>query len=99
MPDLQPFIDRCKDSGASEKANFPSFIHKLCEELALHRPDPATDQTRPTECSRTRQLLRIRRTSRSRSSVLNIGRLNAKNNALSASSPGRKVAFVRWHFL
>ncbi len=47
----------------------------------------------------TRQRLRVRRTCRSRSSVLNIGRINAENNPLSASSTGRKVAFVRWHFL
>ena len=45
MPDLQPFIDRWKASGASEKANFQSFIHELCERLDLPRPDPATDQT------------------------------------------------------
>ena len=45
MPDLNAFIDRWKASGASEKANFQSFIHELCEVLALPHPDPATDQT------------------------------------------------------
>ena len=45
MPDLQAFIDKWKRSGASERANFHSFLFELCDLLGVDRPDPATDQT------------------------------------------------------
>ncbi len=45
MVSVQPFINRWKDSGASERANFHSFVFDLCDLLGLPRPDPATDQT------------------------------------------------------
>ena len=45
MPDLHAFIDKWKRSGASERANFHSFLFELCHVLALPRPDPATDQS------------------------------------------------------
>ncbi len=38
----QDFIDRWKASGASEKANFQSFINELCDLLDVPRPDAAT---------------------------------------------------------
>ncbi|MCH7976411.1 MAG: hypothetical protein IIC18_07655 [Bacteroidetes bacterium] len=39
---IQEFIDRWKASGASEKANFQSFINELCDVLEVPHPDAAT---------------------------------------------------------
>ncbi len=39
---IQDFIDRWRSSGASEKANFQSFINELCDLLEVPRPDAAT---------------------------------------------------------
>lgn len=39
---IQEFIDRWKASGASERANFQSFINELCDLLEVTRPDAAT---------------------------------------------------------
>lgn len=46
MPDAVPsdvraFIDRWKDSGASERANFQPFLTELCDLLDVPHPDPA----------------------------------------------------------
>ena len=39
---IQEFIDRWKASGASEKANFQSFINELCDVPDVPHPDAAT---------------------------------------------------------
>ena len=39
---IQEFIDRWKASGASEKANFQSFISELCDVLGVSHPEAAT---------------------------------------------------------
>ena len=36
----QPFIDRWKNSGAAERANYQLFLSELCDVLGVQRPDP-----------------------------------------------------------
>jgi hypothetical protein len=40
--DLSAFIDKWKQSGASERANKDSFLRDLCDVLGVPHPDPAT---------------------------------------------------------
>ncbi|WP_375573306.1 type IIL restriction-modification enzyme MmeI [Seohaeicola saemankumensis] len=43
---IKEFIDRWKQSGGSERANFQTFAHELCALLELPKPDPAQAATR-----------------------------------------------------
>jgi len=45
VQEIQNFIERWKQSGASERANFQPFITELCDVLELPHPDPASDDT------------------------------------------------------
>jgi hypothetical protein len=38
----QLFIDRWKNSGAAERANYQLFLSELCDVLGVPRPDPTT---------------------------------------------------------
>ena len=49
MPDLQSFIDRWKASGASERANFPSFVVDLCDLLHLARSEASSSYSDPPD--------------------------------------------------
>jgi len=40
--EISSFIDKWKQSGASERANKDSFLRDLCDVLAVPHPDPAT---------------------------------------------------------
>ena len=40
--DISSFIDRWRQSGASERANKDSFLRDLCDALGVPHPDPAT---------------------------------------------------------
>jgi hypothetical protein len=40
--DISSFIEKWKQSGASERANKDSFLHDLCDLLGVPHPDPAT---------------------------------------------------------
>ena len=42
---LTAFIDRWRDAGGSERANYQLFLTELCEVLDLPRPDPADAET------------------------------------------------------
>jgi hypothetical protein len=42
-PQIDAFIDRWKDTGGSEHANYQLFVIELTELLGLDRPNPATD--------------------------------------------------------
>jgi len=39
-PDPKTFIDRWKNSGAAERANYQLFLSELCDVLGVPRPDP-----------------------------------------------------------
>lgn len=39
---VQHFIDRWKNSGAAERANYQLFLSELCDVLGVPRPDPTT---------------------------------------------------------
>ena len=39
-PDPKTFIDRWKNSGAAERANYQLFLSELCDVLDVPRPDP-----------------------------------------------------------
>jgi hypothetical protein len=39
-PTVQHFIDRWKNSGAAERANYQLFLSELCDVLGVPRPDP-----------------------------------------------------------
>jgi hypothetical protein len=41
-PNVQHFIDRWKNSGAAERANYQLFLSELCDVLGVPRPDPTT---------------------------------------------------------
>ena len=41
LTDPAPFIDRWKNSGGSERANYASFLIELCELLGVPRPEPS----------------------------------------------------------
>ena len=41
-PDLKTFIDRWKNSGAAERANYQLFLSELCDVLGVPRPDTTT---------------------------------------------------------
>jgi hypothetical protein len=40
---IDDFIDRWKNSGGSERANFQTFANELCDALGVQRPAPATE--------------------------------------------------------
>lgn len=40
---IEAFIDRWKNSGGSERANFQTFANELCDVLEVPRPAPATE--------------------------------------------------------
>jgi len=40
---IDEFIDRWKNSGGSERANFQTFANELCDALGVPRPAPATE--------------------------------------------------------
>lgn len=40
--EISSFIDKWKQSGASERANKDSFLRDLCDVLGVPHPDPAT---------------------------------------------------------
>lgn len=40
---INDFIDRWKNSGGSERANFQTFANELCDALGVPRPAPATE--------------------------------------------------------
>lgn len=40
--DIQTFIEKWKDSAASERSNKDSFLHDFCDVLGVPHPDPAT---------------------------------------------------------
>ncbi|MDZ7706147.1 MAG: type IIL restriction-modification enzyme MmeI [Trueperaceae bacterium] len=40
---LQDFIDKWQPSGGAERANFPGFIHDLCDVLGVPKPEPTVD--------------------------------------------------------
>jgi len=42
---LTAFIDRWRDAGGTERANYQLFLTELCTVLDLPRPDPATALT------------------------------------------------------
>ena len=42
--DIEDFISRWKQSGGSERANFQTFAHELCDVLDVPRPAPATEK-------------------------------------------------------
>jgi hypothetical protein len=42
LVDISSFIDRWRQSGASERANKDSFLRDLCDVLGVPHPDPAT---------------------------------------------------------
>jgi hypothetical protein len=44
--DAQPFIERWRAAGGSERANYQLFIGELCALLGLSAPDPARDDPR-----------------------------------------------------
>jgi hypothetical protein len=41
---VEAFVDRWRQSAASERANYGLFLIELCEVLGLPRPEPATDE-------------------------------------------------------
>jgi len=41
-PNIQLFIDRWKNSGAAERANYQLFLSELCDLLGVTRPEPTT---------------------------------------------------------
>jgi hypothetical protein len=43
---IEDFITRWKASGGSERANFQTFAHELCDVLGLPKPAPASEATR-----------------------------------------------------
>lgn len=43
---LEAFIDRWKDAGGTERANYQLFLNELCEVLGLEKPEPARDDLR-----------------------------------------------------
>ncbi|WP_019594800.1 DNA methyltransferase [Thioalkalivibrio sp. ALM2T] len=43
---VEAFIDRWRDTGGSERANYQLFLTELCALLDLPQPDPASDDTR-----------------------------------------------------
>lgn len=43
---LEAFIDRWKDAGGTERANYQLFLNELCEVLGLDKPEPARDDLR-----------------------------------------------------
>jgi hypothetical protein len=53
-PDVDPqilenFIERWKDGGGTERANYQLFLMELCDALGLKRADPSNDDTRDNE--------------------------------------------------
>jgi hypothetical protein len=42
---IDDFINRWKNSGGSERANFQTFANELCDALGVPRPAPATETT------------------------------------------------------
>ena len=42
---IEAFIERWREAGGSERANYQLFLTELCSALALPKPDPAGDQT------------------------------------------------------
>ncbi|WP_018168018.1 DNA methyltransferase [Thioalkalivibrio sp. ALMg9] len=42
---VEAFIDRWRDTGGSERANYQLFLTELCKLLELPHPDPASDDT------------------------------------------------------
>ena len=40
---IEVFVDRWKESGGSESANFQTFANELCDLLGLPRPDPSQE--------------------------------------------------------
>ena len=46
LPKVEDFLERWRDSGGSERANYQLFITELCELLELPKPEPASDDTR-----------------------------------------------------
>ncbi|WP_018875418.1 DNA methyltransferase [Thioalkalivibrio sp. ALE31] len=43
---VEAFLDRWRDTGGSERANYQLFLTELCALLDLPQPDPASDDTR-----------------------------------------------------
>ncbi|WP_018872611.1 DNA methyltransferase [Thioalkalivibrio sp. ALJ16] len=43
---VEAFLDRWRDTGGSERANYQLFLTELCALLGLPQPDPASDDTR-----------------------------------------------------
>src|SRR5690606_18908618 len=42
-PNVTAFIERWKEKGGTEKANYQLFLTELCELLGLDKPDPASE--------------------------------------------------------
>jgi hypothetical protein len=47
--DIEPFIEKWRESGANEESNFQPFITELCEVLEVERPDPSGPDTRAND--------------------------------------------------
>ncbi|WP_374728484.1 class I SAM-dependent DNA methyltransferase [Natronospira proteinivora] len=43
---VEAFIERWRDTGGTERANYQLFLTELCALLGLPQPEPASDQTR-----------------------------------------------------
>jgi len=41
---VQSFIDRWKDSGGAERANYQLFLAELCDVLEVPRPEPTVEE-------------------------------------------------------
>jgi type II restriction/modification system DNA methylase subunit YeeA len=47
--DIEPFLEKWRESGANEESNLQLFVSELCEVLGVDRPDPARPDTRAND--------------------------------------------------
>ena len=48
--DAQTFINRWKNSGAAERANYQLFLSELCDLIGVARPDPTKPDDAENAC-------------------------------------------------
>ena len=99
---LDAFIERWKQGGGTERANYQLFLMELCELLALPKADPAGDDTRDNAYVFERRVIIRKSDGSENNGFIDLYKrdcfvLEAKQSGLNMESSGWDKAMLRAH--